>query len=115
MLRLRQICLVAQDLKQVEDELRSAQSMWDGSHSRLPVEPDVEDLVRNSARNIFAPVLERGMSPVAVICSSDIVPAVNEFLAHQFDNSEWYRVVALEELGSTAKVESVGVLSIDRI
>ncbi len=100
--------------REVEDEFQSAASMWDGARTRPPIEPTVERQLRQNAETMFAPVLARGMSPVVLVCSADIRPAVNEFFAYQLDGRDWFRTVAFEELDGTVPVESVGVLGAER-
>ncbi|MCB0345651.1 MAG: FHIPEP family type III secretion protein, partial [Bdellovibrionales bacterium] len=100
--------------RELEEEFQSASAMWDGARSRPPIEPMIERQLRQNAETMFAPVLSKGMTPVVLVCSAAIRPAVNEFFAYQLDGRDWFRTVAFEELDGTVPVESVGVLGAER-
>ncbi len=97
---------------EIEDEFRSAISMWDHARSRLPLEPAFEASLRESTNRIFTPVLERGVVPIVVLCPGDIRVAVQDFFGRQMENSEWLRTLAYQELGSAPRPESIGVIGV---
>ena len=107
--RSLRVFLVSQE---IEEELRSAMSMWDQGRTRLPLEPQFEQQLRDNARRMFAPVLERGVVPVVMLCSGDVRPAVQEFFGRQLASSDWFRTVAFEELDGGRQPEAIGVLSV---
>lgn len=97
---------------EVEQEFRAAVSAWDEPRTKLPLEPDTELALRNSARVIFSPVLERGALPIVVLCPGEIRRAVQEFFDSQPGKPEWFRAIAFEELDSSHRPASVGVLTV---
>ncbi len=96
---------------EVEDEFRSAVSMWDSPRSRLPLDPDISRGIKRSSSLLFAPVLERGASPVVVLCPGEIRLAVQEYFVSQYDSSVWFRTVAHEELDERFNAQLVGVIN----
>jgi type III secretory pathway component EscV len=97
---------------EVEEEFRSAVSLWDHSRSKPPLDPSFEANLRNVATRIFTPVLERGAVPVVVLCSSDIRSAVHDFFWRQVGGSDCVRTLAYQELNGKSRPESIGVLSV---
>jgi flagellar biosynthesis component FlhA len=97
---------------EIEDEFRAASRLWDGNRSRPPLEPEFEVQLRESASQIFGPVIERGALPVVVLCPDEIRPAVQEFFIHNIGNSELVRALAFEELGSRVSPDAIGVVTI---
>ncbi len=96
---------------EVEDEFRSAVSMWDSPRSRLPLDPDISRGIKRSSSLLFAPVLERGSSPVVVLCPGEIRLAVQEYFVSQYDSAVWFRTVAHEELDERFDAQLVGVIN----
>lgn len=99
---------------EIEDELRSAMSMWDQGRARLPLDPQLELELRENARRMFSPVLERGMVPVVMLCSGDVRPGVQELFSRQLPGSDWFRTIAYEELETGSQPEAIGVLSVSQ-
>ena len=98
--------------EQIEEEFRAASSVWDGSRSLPPIEPQIGESLRRSAEMLFNPVLDRGALPVVVLCSGDIRPAVESFFSSQMRGGGWFRTLAFEELDGQQQLESVGVLEL---
>jgi len=96
---------------EVEDEFRSAVSMWDSPRSRLPLDPDISKGIKRSSSQLFAPVLEKGASPVIVLCPGEIRLAVQEYFISQYESSLWFRTVAFEELDDRFNAQLVGVIN----
>lgn len=97
----------------LEDEFRSAVSMWDNNtRTRPPLDPDTDSALRESAKRMFQPVLDRGALPIVVLCSADIRVAVQEFLGDRVLSPDSMRTIAFEELSGFSTPESVGVLSV---
>lgn len=98
--------------RELEDEFRAVLPHWDRIRTP-PLEPAMQYTIRQLAATMFAPVLERGSSPIVLLCPQDIRAAVQEFfLDRTFLASPWVRTVSYEELQQQYKPESVGVLSI---
>ena len=97
---------------EVEEEFRSVLSVWDGRRSNPPLDPEIERSLKENARKMFHPVVERGNLPVVLLCADDIRQAVQEFFHRQLSAGEWIRAVAYQELDGGYKPESVGVLGI---
>lgn len=103
--RLR-VFLLADD---VEEEFRSAQSEWEQRRSRVPIPPQLESALRENAKRMFQPVLDRGNVPIYLLCAGDVRPAVDEFFQRVFGNSDSLRTLAYHEVDRFAP-ESVGIL-----
>lgn len=97
---------------EAEEEFRSAMTVWEGRRSKPPIEPELETRLRENARKMFQPVLERGSLPVVLLCSGDVRPAVQEFFVRQLAGGEWIRTLSYQELDGNTSPESVGVLGI---
>ena len=93
-----------------EEEFRSALPGWSGRRSKPPLEPDAAARLKENARRMFNPVLERGNLPVVVLCAADVRPAAHEFFVRQLGAVEWLRTLSFQELGDGVRPESVGVL-----
>jgi len=93
-----------------EEEFRSALPGWGGRRSKPPLEPDAAARLRENARRMFHPVLERGNLPVVVLCAADVRHAAHEFFVRQLGAVEWLRTLSFQELGDGVRPESVGVL-----
>lgn len=96
----------------VEEEFRSAVSMWDGGRTKPPLESDVEESLRASASKLFTPVIERGKIPIVILCSSEIRAAVHEVFGRQFFTPRKVRALSYDEVGTSTTVESVGMLTL---
>lgn len=96
---------------EVEDEFKAAVSMWDNPRSKPPLDPAFEGLLRTSAAKLFTPVLERGVTPVIVLCSDEIRAAVQDFFGRE---GHYLQALSFEELKSASRPESVGVLSVEQ-
>ncbi len=97
---------------EVEEEFRSAIASWDSLSGKPPLEPHIERALRENAERLFAPVLERGATPVVLLVAQDIRLAVHEFFTERSVSAEWFRTLAFEELGGREKLESVGVVHV---
>jgi type III secretory pathway component EscV len=96
--------------KEVEDEFQAAISLWDRMRMPPPLEPLFAQSLRDSAQRLFAPVLERGATPVVIVCPSEIRLAVQEFFSRHAATSDWLRTVTYEEISGVQNVELVSVL-----
>jgi len=97
---------------EVEEEFRSAQSDSDNPRMRLSLEPRFESGLRESAKRMFQPVIDRGNTPVVVLCAADVRAAVQEFLHRNLTSGEWLRTLSPQEIDSVGVPESVGVLGV---
>ncbi len=101
----------------VEDEFRSAVASWSLGKGKPPLEPEMDQQLREHSRQMFSPALERGALPVVVLCSGEIRAAVSEFLNHLFPSVGWFRTLSYEELNEQVRPlrperpDVVGVLS----
>ena len=98
--------------EEIEDEFRHAVSLWDNTHRALPLNPDIERSLRHSAQNMFAPVFDRGMLPIVILCGADIRTAVQEFFSNDEANSSAIRALSYQELSAHSTPEHVGVLKL---
>ena len=97
---------------EIEEEFRSAVSMWDQSRAKPPLDPEFELELRDKAEKIFNPVLDRGVVPIVVLCPSEIRSAVHDYFGRQLGASDWLRTIAYQELDGQARPESIGVLTL---
>jgi flagellar biosynthesis component FlhA len=95
----------------VEEEFRESLSLWDKFRTVPPVDPEIGNKFCINAENIFRPVIERGLLPIAVVCSEDVRYAVQEYLNHYFHSRPWIKILSYEELRGQENVESVAVLN----
>jgi type III secretory pathway component EscV len=96
----------------VEDEFRSAVSLWDHSRSKPPLDPDFEEELRVVSSRMFTPAVERGAVPIVILCPADIRPAVQDFFSRRIGSPDWIRALAYQELGSHVRPESIGTLGL---
>jgi len=96
----------------IEDEFRSATSIWDRNRTRPPLDLDFEVSLKKQVEQMFNPVLERGYVPIVVLCPDDIRSAVQEFFIRNIANSSLVKAVAFQELSERVKPEAIGVVSV---
>ncbi len=96
----------------VEDEFRSAVSLWDHSRNKPPLDPKFESELSQISTKMFSPVVERGAVPIVVLCPSDIRSAVQDFFSRNIGSPDWIRALAYNELRSQVSSESIGTLSL---
>ncbi|MCB0322876.1 MAG: FHIPEP family type III secretion protein [Bdellovibrionales bacterium] len=99
---------------EIEEEFRSAVSMWDNSRAKPPLDPAFEAELKHSATRMFYPVLERGAVPIVVLCEGAIRAAVQDFFGRQMASSDWIRTLAFEELAGQSHPEAIGILHVGR-
>lgn len=97
---------------EIEEEFRAANSHWEGRRMKIPFAPELEVAVREAARRLFHPVLDRGSLPIVFLCPEEIRLCVQTFFSGQLETDNWYRTLAYEELQTSIRSRSVGVLSI---
>jgi type III secretion protein V len=97
---------------EVEDEFRSVLPVWDGRRTAPPLEPDLENQLKENAKKMFHPVMERGNLPIVLICAGDIRQVVQEFFLRHLSAAEWIRTIAYQELDGGYRPESIGMLGV---
>ena len=95
----------------LEEEFRGAVAQWDIGRGRPPLDPEVEQKLRESSRAMFQSIVDRGALPVIVLCSPDIRSAVQDFFGRLFPSLGWFRTISFEELHDQVRPDVVGVLS----
>ncbi|MFN8391714.1 MAG: flagellar biosynthesis protein FlhA [Bdellovibrionota bacterium] len=98
--------------EEVEEEFRSILTVWESRRSGPPLDPELQSQLKENAKKMFHPVLERGNLPVVLVCAGDIRQAVQEFFHRQLSASDWIRTLAYQELDGGYRPESIGVLGV---
>jgi flagellar biosynthesis component FlhA len=96
----------------VENEFKEV-ALISNIHSKSPpLDPVFYNTLRDAANTLFTPVLERGIVPVVLLCSSEIRLVVQQFFSGQLFDGSWFRTISYSELNKYNQPETIGVLSL---
>jgi len=94
----------------VEESFREVIGLWDRSRGKPPLEPGFETKLNESAKALFQPVIDRGVLPILVLCSSDVRSSIAQFLADRLFSKACVRTISYEELRGVSRLQTVGRL-----
>ena len=97
---------------EIEEEFQNAISLSDDDKLIKTVSLSQEAGIRESFLRVIRPVLERGSTPIVVLCSSDIRSSVQNYISEIIGGIRVVRAVAYEEVGSKLKAEIIGTLNL---
>ncbi len=96
----------------IEEAFESAISLCDDDKLIKTVSLSQEAGIRESFLRVIKPVLERGSTPIVVMCSSGIRSSVQNYISEIIGGIRVVRAVAYEEVGNKFKPEIIGTLNL---
>ncbi len=97
---------------EIEEEFKNAISFTDDDKLIKSVNLGEGLGVREAFLRVVKPIMERGSTPIVVLCAQEIRSAVQNYLSEMVNGIGVVRAIAYEEVGSKVRAEIVGKLNL---